>query len=850
MKKLLLFVWVIFSFQVQGQIIREWMSLPPIPVEMPAFHDQKNGNNQSFTPVSLLEFSTLSVENLTPVPEGIEQGTKDFQWRRSDAVDGKVRYSSRGKKPSIVYNAVYMANTEWMDGSMTFHFSTPAEVFIDGEKVLTYEACNEEEENVPKEIRRNWIPGKHTIIVKSLVLPNSPQTLFSASFKAGDEFKNIPVEFTLSPMRGKNIYDVLNGTRIGDIQTSPSGKYLLLSETEIIKGKSSRITYLYRLTNKEIIYSFYGKETTDITWVPGQDKLSFLIPEGKGHSLYTYDPETRRQECLIKADRSISGYRWSPDRTYLLYYQSENYSEKEWELRKIEGMEDRQPNYRTRYFLCKYDFKSGIHSRLTWGNQTTSIMDISHDGKQVVITTNRPDYNEYPYSKQSVYLMDIPSNQIDTLWQDRPVSIYCSFSPDDKQLLVSGGANAFGNTGVNIRKGQIVNEYDTQLFIYDLETHRVDPITKYFNPSVSTSYWHKDGSIYIIAGDTDYIHLFRYRNGKIEKIDCPGDVIQRLSLPEQGDLAVYTASDQSYPTRVYTLNLTDLSTQLWDNPAEEQYKNIVFGKVKDWDYQYKRGTTIDGRYYLPADFDPSKKYPMIVYYYGGTSPVERTFGGRWPFNLYAANGYVVYVMQPSGATGFGQEFSARHQNNWGIITADEIIACTKAFLKAHPFIDPQRVGCMGASYGGFTTMLLQTRTDIFACAISHAGISSISSYWGEGYWGYSYSTQAAAYSFPWNRKDIYVDQSPLFNADKVKKPILLLHGTADVNVPTGESIQFYTALKLLGKEVDLVLINNADHAVVDYDQRILWNNTILSYFAKYLKGQPAWWENMYKNKNL
>ena len=61
-------------------------------------------------------------------------------------------------------------------------------------------------------------------------------------------------------------------------------------------------------------------------------------------------------------------------------------------MRKIEGMEDRQPNYRTRYFLCKYDFKSGIHSRLTWGNQTTSIMDISHDGKQVVITTNRPDY--------------------------------------------------------------------------------------------------------------------------------------------------------------------------------------------------------------------------------------------------------------------------------------------------------------------------------------------------------------------------------------------------------------------------------------------------------------------------
>ena len=80
--------------------------------------------------------------------------------------------------------------------------------------------------------------------------------------------------------------------------------------------------------------------------------------------------------------------------------------------------------------------------------------------------------------------------------------------------------------------------------------------------------------------------------------------------------------------------------------------------------------------------------------------------------------------------------------------------------------------------------------------------------------------------------------------------MLLLHGTADVNVPTGESIQFYTALQLLGKDVELVLIKNADHAVVDYNQRIIWGNTIMAYFAKYLQDEPAWWENMYKDKNL
>ena len=139
---------------------------------------------------------------------------------------------------------------------------------------------------------------------------------------------------------------------------------------------------------------------------------------------------------------------------------------------------------------------------------------------------------------------------------------------------------------------------------------------------------------------------------------------------------------------------------------------------------------------------------------------------------------------------------------------------------------------------------------MFACAISHAGISSISSYWGEGYWGYSYSSEASKNSYPWNNPKLYTEQSPLFNADKVKTPILLLHGDRDTNVPTGESIQFYTALKILGKDAELVLIEDTDHFVQKYEQRIKWNNSILSYFDKYLKGRPDWWNDLYPPKGL
>ena len=216
---------------------------------------------------------------------------------------------------------------------------------------------------------------------------------------------------------------------------------------------------------------------------------------------------------------------------------------------------------------------------------------------------------------------------------------------------------------------------------------------------------------------------------------------------------------------------------------------------------------------MPHNVDKSKKYPALVYYYGGTSPVTRGFTGRYPFNLWAEHGYVVYVVQPTGATGFGQEFSAKHVNAWGEYTANDIIDGTKAFLNQYHLVDSKRVGNLGASYGGFMTMLLATKTDMFSASIAHAGISNITSYWGQGWWGYLYSNEASKNSYPWNNPALYSQHSPVFHADKVTTPLLLLHGDSDTNVPVGESHNMYTALKLLGKDVELIEYKGVDHQI-------------------------------------
>jgi dipeptidyl aminopeptidase/acylaminoacyl peptidase len=289
------------------------------------------------------------------------------------------------------------------------------------------------------------------------------------------------------------------------------------------------------------------------------------------------------------------------------------------------------------------------------------------------------------------------------------------------------------------------------------------------------------------------------------------------------------------------------ANRLLEDSSAKLLEGIELGEVHDWNYTHSRGETIYGRYYLPPHFDPSKKYPMIVNYYGGCSPTGRNFESRYPHHLYAAQGYVVYIVQPSGATGFGQEFAARHVNTWGDGGAEDIIEGVQKFCAAHPFVDKDKIGSIGASFGGFMSQYMVMKTDIFAAAISHAGISDITSYWGEGYWGYSYCEVSTANNYPWQPKaqEMILSQSPLFNADKVHTPLLFLHGVDDTNVPVGESIQMFTALKLLGRETAFVAVKGQNHHILDYAKRQKWQKTIFAWFAKYLQDDPSQWDEMY-----
>ena len=235
-----------------------------------------------------------------------------------------------------------------------------------------------------------------------------------------------------------------------------------------------------------------------------------------------------------------------------------------------------------------------------------------------------------------------------------------------------------------------------------------------------------------------------------------------------------------------------------------------------------------------------------MYYYGGTIPESKKFWGPYPFQQWAAAGYLVLVVQPRGAVGYGQDYSAWHPNDWGKAAGDDIQLATGEFLKLQPAVDPKRIGHIGASYGGFMTMYLASHSTLFKAGVAHAGISTLSSYWGQGRWGIGYSSVASAGSYPWNNSALYAGQSPLFHADKIQETLLLTAGDADDNVPYNESVQMYNALKLLGKPVEMVSVPGEGHSIRDPQKRRQWLDRIQAFFDWQLKNQPQWWQALEK----
>jgi len=840
--------------------ITKWLFLGPYPNPLPALYEE---DRKEYAIEELVIFEQIESSKLKPKAKTTikwHDGTLNH-WREIQSGSDGIFLLEGDPHPSIAYFGIYLDVRRWTRAKVTIQSPQAFRLYVDGQICSTKLKADKKNENnsssdgqkVSSDLSLET--GKHLLLVKTVYDPTSDvKWSLKGTLSFDEKYASPSPSLTLSPGQSMILYHLLDTPSVTGISISPDGNLAAVSLRKSLppSDESESWTELYDVNENRLIQTYRGANSLSrFTWAPTGKKFSYTTRDKSGETLWIVDLENGTTIPLLENMKDLDTHTWSPDGNTIIYSITETGKNDKPGVKRFRDLSDRQPWWRNRSYLYKVNVPDGVRERLTAGEFTTTLNNISPNGKKLLFTRSLVDYSERPFEKTELYSLNLITLKTRLLWEGRWIG-QAQWSPDGSKILILGGPSAFGDQGKNNATDVIPNEFDTQAYLFDPDTKQVEPISKDFNPAITQPIWsHTENAIYFLTTDHSYRRLYRYDLEKKEYllIRAVGiEAIEQFDMAKNKPVAAFTGSGAALPPKAYILNLKNNKSHILKDPAEEEYADVQFGKVERWTFKNQTGRLIDGHVYYPPDFNPSQKYPCIVYYYGGTTPVTREFGGRYPKNLWAAQGYVVYVLQPSGAIGYGQEFSSLHVNDWGFIVADEIIFGIKKFLAVHPFVDTKKIGCIGASYGGFITMLIQTQTDMFSAAVAHAGISSVASYWGEGYWGYAYSAYAAANSFPWNRKDIFISQSALFNADKISTPLLLLHGSEDTNVPPGESTQLFTALKILGREVEYIQIIEQDHHIMTYNKRKIWTRTIMAWFDRWLKNQPEWWYYLYPNK--
>jgi len=828
----LLSIFLSFSLEAQN-IVKRYKVSNPVSIEKPVLVDTVNMKGNKYNVSMLLD---------TYINTDINKAVNICSVNDKN----ELNLSNKTQKYQAYIIEFDAISQNYVKASLKISSPNILSVYIDNKKLKdkkTEETSEASSIIIPFEMQAEH---KYSIIIKLLA---SPDKDISSSLRCEllVPNKDIKIVQGIDLKQRYALYNTVFGNRVIDAQVSPNGKYLLTlykNMTDVNHSNSYKVLSLTK-NNKTLLVD---RSDRNLKWMPSSNSLYYVLNNGYDkYDVYTIDPETLNEERIINALPSKE-FSWSPNEKVLILTAHESAPRSKSPVHRIAGRMDRLPGSREGRFLSMYNVDTGVSQRITFGYHSTNLQDIRYDGKKLLYMYNVNDIHVFPFTRNFLIQLDLESFKTDTLVAGDSYMNSAAYSPDGKKILLTGGPEAFGKIGKNCGNHPIANAFDSQAYIMDLSNLQIIPISRDLNPSISFLTWNKyDNNIYFKANDKDLENIYRYNTAKHSwhKLPINVDMIRSFSIANNSHQAAYTGVGMTYSTRAFQYDISSLKSKLYSAPMKSTIDKINLGQYREYNFKSKDGTTIYGTLCTPPDFDENKKYPMIVYYYGGTTPSPRLMDFYYSSEIFASRDYVVYVINPSGTIGYGQEFSARHVNAYGKWTANDIIEGVKKVCKDHEFINKNKIGCIGASYGGFMTMYLQTVTDIFAAAVSHAGISNIASYWGEGYWGVGYNTIAAAGSYPWNNPDFYVKQSPLFAADSIHTPLLLLQGTVDTNVPIGESIQLFNALKVLNRKVEYVQIDGQNHIIRDYKKRDLWHQTIMAWFAKWLQDRPEWWDSMY-----
>ncbi len=821
----------------------DWLVTGPLWVPGPALSDKDNriadAMKACFLDLDNLEPSTGRALEWYPGVECV--------WKREEAVDGRLTFSvveGREGQVYVTYAATYVEASRWQEVTLKVESDQPVALYVDG---IFKEQSSLGENRAGLSVTEALHRGKHLLLLKTAVIADTLPISWETKVRVeGVEL----LSSSVNPRRGLTCFsDYALFDRVSQIALSNDGRLAAFVHSHRDKEykRHSHIEVYDLRTNRLLHTIMMAKNVRSPFFLPAGKQLAFRMAEDEGTSVWMFDLETTETERVLKPTKGLRDCVPSPDAKFLYYSADPEKKPPHERYTLLSELEERLTDWTDTRRISVISLEDATTHDLTGvGEFALDEFALSYEGDKLIFTRRLPVAGR-PYFSTEFWLADLSSGETQLLlaqpiaFETRPLNL--TWLPDGNYVAYTAASHL-------TEEDETISHNVSEVDIYLLDTKRrqtanLSGDTPFTVAEGSGLHWNpRDKHLYFVAMVRGFAKVYKVdplRGVEFREVPLPFPYVESLELADDGSVFTFTASSPDHPSAAYAYDLK--KRRWWElaDPTAELMEKTRLASWERWDFVNSDSLLIDGWIYYPPDFSPEKRWPLVVYFYAGVWPQEENF--YFTFHWWAANGYVVYALTPVGAIGFGDDFSDKHVNDWGELATRDVIEGTEKLLREKAFIDPERVGAYGGSYGGFTTMDLITKTDLFAAAISMYGISNIGSYWGGGIWGYTYGDIALARSFPWNRRDIFVDKSPLYHADKINTPLLLLHGLDDANVPPLESEQMFTALKVQGKEVAYVRFPGEDHGIAgNFENYIDHREMMLEWFDKYLKGQPEAWE--------
>ena len=649
--------------------------------------------------------------------------------------------------------------------------------------------------------------------------------------------------------------------RIGGVAVSPDEKQIAYTVAyySVPENKSNREVFVMNTDgtgNKQITHTPW--QENEVNWIKGGTKLAFLSNEGGSSQLWEMNPDGSGRKQLTQYDGDIEGYSFSPDGKKLLFIAQvktkQSTADKYPDLPKATGIIVTDLMYKhwdewvtgaPHPFVADFD-----------GNGISNIKDIlegepyespmrpwggieqlawSPAGDKVAYTCRKKTGLAYAISTNSdIYIYDLATKKTDNITEEnKGYDTNPQYSPDGKYIAWQSMERDGYEADLN------------RLFIMNLETGEKRFVSKEFESNVDGFLWNRDSkSIYFIGvwhGETQIYNIDLAANDKVTQLT--DGMYDYASLALAGDKVIALRHSMSMGDEIYAVSATR------NGDAFAEAKQLTFENKQIYD-QLEMGKvearwmkTTDGKQMLtwviyPPQFDPNKKYPTLLFCEGGPqSPVSQFWSYRWNFQMMAANGYIIVAPNRRGLPGFGQEWNEQISGDYpGQNIKDYLSAIDE--MKQEPYIDENRLGCVGASYGGFSVYFLAGHHDKrFKAFIAHCGIFNMEMqyYNTEEMWFANWDMGGA----PWEKNNKVAqrtfDNSPHKFVGEWDTPILVIHGQKDFRIDASQGMGAFNAARMRGIPAQYLYFPEECHWVLGCQNGILWQRTFASWLDKWLK---------------